>query len=114
MLHDQEYTNSCRIVTYMQPIIPSTSHFIFELASYQQWVVTNVADKIPLDPRTLQHASVDNPGTWADLATAQACCQARPNLTLGFVLTANDPYSVVDLDSYKATNPAILDTHKQL
>lgn len=68
-----------------------------ELTVLSQWIVRR-DDKIPLNPRTGQRAASDDPTTWSDYGTAVAACNANPGVGLGFMLTANDPYCVVDLD----------------
>jgi hypothetical protein len=84
-----------------------------ELTLYPNWVVTYPHDKIPLNPFTGNRADVTDPTTWADYATASACVSAKKHLVLGFVLT-NSPFSCVDLDTYKTTDPTITNTHQQL
>ena len=68
-----------------------------ELKHWPNWVVRR-SDKVPLNPRTGELASVTNPLDWSDFHTAWACCSANNTLGLGFVLTDNDPYCVIDLD----------------
>lgn len=65
-----------------------------ELRELPQWVCAN-ADKIPLNPRTGQTASVIDPGTWSTYNEAKA----RGSKYIGFVLTAWDPYTIIDLDN---------------
>ncbi len=86
-----------------------------ELTALKQWVVAK-PDKVPLNPRTGLKASVTEPLTWTDYATASGCVQSMPELklVLGFVLTADDPFVCVDLDSHKTTDQTILDTHKAI
>jgi hypothetical protein len=88
--------------------------FIDELAVYSQWVVTYVVDKIPLNPRTGLKAAVDDPSTWTDYATAQACCACNRFLTLGFVLTPNDPFVCIDLDTHRTLNSEIISLHQRI
>lgn len=73
-----------------------------ELKNHRQWVVRR-SDKIPLNPHTGYQASVTNPLDWSDFYTAMACCTSDNDIGLGFVLTDNDPYAVIDFD----------DPHKQ-
>jgi hypothetical protein len=63
-----------------------------ELQSRPQWVCCQ-PDKIPLNPRTGQYASVSDPTTWGTFEEALST-----QLWIGFVLTADDPYTVIDLD----------------
>lgn len=88
--------------------------FIPELTEYAQWVVTYIADKIPLNPVTGERAKSDDPATWTTYQVAKERCEANPNLTLGFVLTANDPFVCIDMDSHKTGSPAILANHKEI
>jgi hypothetical protein len=62
-----------------------------ELRALAQWVCCR-PDKIPLDPRTGQRASVADPATWGTFEEAIASQMWR-----GFVLNS-DPYTVIDLD----------------
>lgn len=65
-----------------------------ELRERIQWVVAG-ADKIPLNPRTGNAASVVDPATWG---TFQDACNAGTR-HIGFVLTHADPYCIIDLDN---------------
>lgn len=65
-----------------------------ELRERLQWVVAG-PDKVPLNPRTGQPASVVDPGTWG---TFNDACRAGMK-HIGFVLTHNDPYCIIDLDN---------------
>ena len=62
-----------------------------ELRSLAQWVCCR-PDKIPLDPRTGQRASVADHATWGTFEQALST-----QLWTGFVLNS-DPYTVIDLD----------------
>lgn len=64
-----------------------------ELKSYPQWVCA-AANKIPLDPKTGEVASVTDPSTWSTYQ--QAVEAGYPHV--GFVLTQGDPYTFIDLD----------------
>lgn len=66
-----------------------------ELRDRPQWVVAG-ADKVPLTASG-QRASVTNPSTWCSFDIA---CQvaALRGFGIGYVLTADDPFSCVDLD----------------
>lgn len=76
-------------------------HFPDELKEIPQWVVSD-ASKIPMwQPgfqRPLEKASVSNPETWMSFEMALMLCETTPGLLPGFVLTANDPYTVIDID----------------
>lgn len=65
-----------------------------ELRELPQWVVWR--NKVPFAPSTGRAASSSDPSGWTDFRTAWA---AEPSYDgVGFVLTANDPYVVIDLD----------------
>ena len=72
-----------------------------ELRAYNQWVLVG-ANKEPINPVTKRRADVTIPSTWADFSTA---VQEANGCHIGFVLTVNDPYCLIDLDN-KVTNPA--------
>lgn len=85
-----------------------------ELAALPQWVVTYIGDKIPLDPKTGFKAETDNPSTWGTYEQATNAVANDRFLTLGFVLTPNDPYICIDLDTYKTFDETIRQNHKTL
>jgi Uncharacterized conserved protein len=65
-----------------------------ELRALPQWVCAG-PDKVPLNPRTGQPASVTDPNTWATFEEA-----VRAGMKyIGFVLTEWDPYTIIDLDN---------------
>lgn len=67
-----------------------------ELKKLRQWAVSAGSDdKAPRDPRTGKLASVSNPTTWGTYE--EAVNSGYP--LIGFVLTATDPYCIIDLDS---------------
>lgn len=73
----------------------------FELQQLDQWVVaTGVLmpdgkrNKEPLNPRTGYAAKVTDRSTWGSFAEAQACGYPL----VGFVLSKEDPYCIIDLD----------------
>lgn len=76
------------------------------LASRSQWVLvllvprpSGKTDKLPLDPRTLTPADAHSPANWLDYSTAAAqAAGLGPTFTLGFVLTAADPFWCLDID----------------
>lgn len=65
-----------------------------ELRDRLQWVVAG-PDKVPLNPRTGQPASVTDPGSWGSFDEACRCGMKN----IGFVLTHADPYCIIDLDN---------------
>ncbi len=77
-----------------------------ELQSRRQWVFwrwwwnekRQKWDKPPLNPCTGGNASPTDCTTWGTFDAAYAAMQRRDGDGLGFVLTADDPYCVVDLD----------------
>jgi len=55
--------------------------------------------KIPVNPHNLKNASSTNPATWSDFSTAVNVLTVNPSLAgIGFILTPNDPYFLIDLD----------------
>lgn len=64
-----------------------------ELQLLPQWVCAG-ADKIPIDPRNGRAASVTDPNTWGTFADALRSGYK----SIGFVLTKDDPYTIIDLD----------------
>jgi hypothetical protein len=72
---------------------PNWNNVPFELRQLKQWVCTN-ADKVPLNPITKKGASPTDPKTWGTFQ--QACEAGMP--AIGFVITAQDPYTFIDLD----------------
>lgn len=80
-----------------------------ELRAYRQWICWKLEDsdtgkptKIPYSPKTLEHASVTNPDTWASYDEAIA---VQSFSGIGFVLTDNDPFGFIDLDAPKDATP---------
>lgn len=67
-----------------------------ELQSLPQWVCWN-GNKVPLNPVTGKPASVSDPTTWSSFAVAVAAAEKYSGI--GFVLTGNDPYAVMDFDN---------------
>ena len=54
--------------------------------------------KVPIDPRTGTSASPTDPKTWGSYESVLAAKEEHGCDGIGFVLTAEDPYTVVDLD----------------
>lgn len=77
-----------------------------ELRALTQWVVWRYEDsengakptKVPYSPRTNHHASTTNPHTWATFDEARSALAHGGYSGVGFVFTANDPYTGIDLD----------------
>ena len=79
-----------------------------ELRRLPQWAVATgrvkedgTIDKRPIDPRSGRWASPTDSSTWATFDE----CMTSLHPLVGFMLSANDPYTVIDLDD-KAENPA--------
>lgn len=70
-----------------------------EMRQLPQWVSAN-EDKVPINPNTGGAASVTDPRTWGTFE--QACKFGAVHV--GFVLTQNDPFTIIDLDD-KPNNP---------
>ena len=78
-----------------------------ELRNLNQWCVAdpNKAPHTPTDG--LPYAKVNDPSTWHDFETA--CHYARLyNMQIGFMLSANDPYLIIDLDVKKDTPQEVI------
>jgi hypothetical protein len=74
------------------------------LRKRKQWVAWRSAEgngraqKIPVDPDTGNNASVSNSDTWATFQQALEFYENNEADGIGFVLTQDDPFVVVDLD----------------
>lgn len=70
-----------------------------EMRSLAQWVAAG-PNKLPINPRTGQAASVTDPATWGTFDEA-----VRAGLKhVGFVLAQWDPYCIIDLDAPRDEN----------
>lgn len=74
-----------------------------ELRQLSQWACAD-ASKKPLDPKTGKQASVSDPSSWATFEQAVAYA-TKHRLWIGFMLSENDPFTIIDLDD-KVENPA--------
>ena len=83
---------------------------IDDLLPYPNWVVRR-ADKIPLNPRTLERAKSNDASTWGCYEEARLACERDPSLGLGFQLSGS-PFSCIDLDA--TDNPSILQAQRQI
>jgi len=93
----------------LPPTQSSYDNIPAELRERPQWVAAD-ANKRPINPRTGHAASVTDLGSWGTFG--QACAYATAhNMRIGFVLTANDPYCVIDLDD-KLDKPVSDDERK--
>jgi len=76
-----------------------------EMRLISQWCCSkSIDDKAPITPRG-DRASVDDPSTWSTYDQ----CVASAYPLVGFILTADDPYTIIDCDDH-ADKPA---TEKQ-
>src|SRR5699024_7650329 len=66
-----------------------------ELLELPRWVGATQETKIPINPHTNGYASSTDPGTWGTFEQACDCNAER----VGFILTEDDPYVVIDLDT---------------
>lgn len=77
-----------------------------EMRVYRQWIVWRYEDrnspkpvKVPYCARTHNLADVTNPATWVSFEEARhALFSSDWYAGIGFVLTENDPYTIIDLD----------------
>lgn len=89
--------------------------FPAELKALPQWCVATLLpvpgegkdDKAPYNPRTGKRASTTDPTTWGTFEEALAARDAwrassAPRAEIGFVFHETDPFTVIDLDTYKA------------
>jgi putative DNA primase/helicase len=71
-----------------------------ELCNRHQWVTWKLEDgrKVPYDARTGRKARSTDPTTWATYEQARSAAQRRKHAGVGYVFTADDPYTGIDLD----------------
>ena len=76
-----------------------------DLKILDQWVAWKNEDrdgrstKIPYGTHTLQKAASDAPSTWASFLKAKECYLEHPEFDgMGFVFSADDPFTGIDLD----------------
>lgn len=82
------------------------AHPLAPLLAYRQWIIFKLAprangktDKTPLDARTGYACNAHNPEVWLDYGAAATTAQLwGAQYTVGFVLTANDPFWCLDID----------------
>ena len=81
-------------------------NFPQEIKNVPQWVVCG-SDKIPMySPgyqQPLEKASPTDPKSWMSFDTAEHLCEMNEGLLPGFVLTPDDPYTVIDMDVHPDT-----------
>jgi putative DNA primase/helicase len=90
-------------------LLPTALH---ELLGYRQWVCHR--NKVPLNPRTGDGASVTNPSDWGSYEEAIAYAASHNGVGIGFVLTTADPFACIDLDTHKTTDPTIIGRHNEI
>jgi hypothetical protein len=85
-----------------------------EMRLYAQWCVWRYEDgengakptKVPYSAKTGTLASVTNPQTWSTYEEAvNAATQTNWYAGIGFILSENDPYTIIDLDDPWQKNP---------
>jgi hypothetical protein len=90
--------------------------FPAELRALPQWMVAGSGDasskeyKRPIDPKTGKWGSPTDPATWGTFEQAMA----SPYPLKGFVFNDTDPFTVIDLDTYKAGNEQVKNLHAEI
>jgi primase-polymerase (primpol)-like protein len=93
--------------SYTVNSVPSIPNVPAELVAYPHWVCwrweedrrTGKWKKVPVDPRTGKRAKPTDTATWATLMEAMTALLEKGGYDgLGFVLSRDDPYTVIDLD----------------
>jgi len=91
----------------------------YELRNYRQFCMWKYEKsdgekptKVPYCAQTGKHASVNNPQTWCSFDQAAHTLETLPQSYsgIGFVLTENDPFTFIDLDAPKSSDPAEVDS----
>jgi len=84
----------------------SENQLLAALRDFDHWVLWRLVDdrKVPYQPNGSK-ASSTNPATWSSYADASAALAGGKYGGIGFVLTANDPFTCIDLD---ATDDAVI------
>lgn len=90
-----------------------------DLQSFKQWVawkavpsVNGKFTKVPVDPKTGNNASTNNPSTWGTFEEAIEHYNWNNGIGIdgiGFVFTRDDPFCGVDLDDCRDPNTGILE-----
>lgn len=84
------------------------------MREYRQWVGflnTPNAGKVPYNMLTGKPASVINANDWTDFDTAVKLYQPHYN-GIGFVLTKNDPFTIIDLD--QSDDPEVVSQQQEI
>lgn len=98
-------------------VVPSfnVANIPAELLALPQWVCWRYEQgdgskpkKVPYSPRTNALASVTDRATWSSSAEAEAAASAPGTMYdgIGFVLTRDDPYAIIDLDDTEGDDDA--------
>ena len=85
------------------------SNIPFELQQLDQWVCAG-PDKVPLNPRTGRKADPTDRRTWGSFQEALQC--GYPHI--GFVLSEEDPYTIIDLDDPTLNSDGQPETDEEL
>lgn len=88
-----------------------------ELTERDQWVVWRIEEcdgkrtKVPYDAQTGRHASSTDPSTWAAFSQALVAYETDTRWDgVGFVVSADDPYTGIDLDDHRNPETGELST----
>lgn len=79
-----------------------------ELRERKQWTLAG-PDKAPLTISGT-HASSTDPATWSNFDAV--CAAAKPGQFIGYMLSADDPFTCIDLDVKDDTPPKIIEGYK--
>jgi hypothetical protein len=103
----------------LAPPLPDPAVVPAELTARAQWVCWRYAErdgkrtKEPIDPATGGLARTNDPATWGAFGQALAAAR-RAGLGVGFVLTADDPYTFIDLDAACDDQGALTPTAREI
>lgn len=94
-----------------------------ELRWLRSWCVAGLDDKgtykapYGIHGNTIYHAKSTDPTTWTDFESCSELAQACPPHGIGFVLSPNDTFTVIDLDVKNASNepdPSLWTSQEQI
>ena len=109
-----------RPTTYQKNLakLPAALAALFERPQWAVWRWTQLADGgwqkppfIASEPQ--RHASVKDPGTWTDYASALTAVNAGNADGITYILTENDPFVAIDLDHCRDVNTHSIDIWAQ-
>ena len=109
-----------RPTTYQKNLakLPAALAPLFERPQWAVWRWTQLANGgwqkppfIASEPQ--RHASVKDPGTWTDYASALAAVQAGNADGITYILSENDPFAAIDLDHCRDVNTHSIDIWAQ-